>query len=371
MRNLIFTLSISLITTVNVYSQTSTAFESKQTSLEAGLGMGMFFGEENINFYRLQLNTRDLFFNRLGVNYTMELSNPNTTYFTDLIGLSYRLNNNFSIQAASGLLSKASIFKTKSFRKEISFAYHPISNPLTYTLGYSITHGPTLTVNFKLFRKDKNKKSIKQPVESAGSNTTYSVPNDNTESITQPVESNELNTIYSNPNQEISKSISKNTLEDSALKHTPVASAPIKKTNIEQQSKDNLPASHSKTSLPVPSKKELELLCSENQLNNNYNQYDLSEVDKLKLLNFVTFLNSNKKYKLKIIGRADNIGSESFNLKLGQKRADNAKNFLIKNGVSTLQIISTSIGESKSQNANTKAERKLARKTIFEIISPN
>lgn len=339
-------LFIILISTIHAYSQVSTTLVSKQKNLEAGLGIGLFLGEENKNFYRLQINTRDLFFNRLGVYYTMELSNPSSTYFSDLIGLSYRLNNNFSVQAASGFLSKSSIFKTKSFRKEISFVYHPISKPLTYTLGYSIVHGPTLTVNFKLFRKDKTEKSI-----------------------TQAVESTELNTIYSIPDQEISKLPSKDELEDSISKYTSTPSVPIK-TKIEQQFKDNTPASYSKTSPPVPSKQEVELLCSENQLNNKYNRYDLSETDKLKLLNFVKFLNSNIKYKLKIIGRTDNIGSESFNLKLGQKRADKARDFLIKNGVSPLQIISTSIGESKSQNAYTEKERKLARKTIFKIISP-
>ena len=121
MRNLSIILSVILISTIHAYSQVSTTFLSKQKNLEAGLGIGLFFGEENMNFYRLQINTRDLFFNRLGVYYTLELSNPSSTYFSDLIGLSYRLNNNFSVQAASGFLSKSSIFKTKSFRKEISF----------------------------------------------------------------------------------------------------------------------------------------------------------------------------------------------------------------------------------------------------------
>jgi outer membrane protein OmpA-like peptidoglycan-associated protein len=347
MRNLSIVLSIVLITTIHAYSQVTTTFVSKQKKIEAGLGIGLFLSEENINFYRLQINKRDLFFNRLGVYYTMELSNPSSIYFSDLIGLSYRLNNNFSVQSAAGFLSKSSIFKTKSFRKEISFAYHPISNPLTYTLGYSIARGPTLTVNFKLFRKNKTEKSIPQPVEST-----------------------ELNNIYSIPNLEISKSPSKDELEDSISKYTSTLNAPIKKTKVEQQFKDNTPVSYSKTSPTVPSKQEIELLCSENQLSNKYNRYDLSEIDKLKLLNFVTFLDSNKKYKLKIIGRADNIGSESFNLKLGQKRADKARDFLIKNGVNPLQIISTSMGESKSQNANTEKERQLARKTIFKIISP-
>ena len=141
---------IVLITTY-AYSQDGKTFINKQKNLEVGLGFGLFKGKENTNFYRLQISTRDLFFKRLGVYYTLEQSGTSSSPNSDLIGLSCRLNDSFSVQTAAGFLSKGSIFKNKKFRKEISFVYHPISSPLTYTLGYSKFFGPSLNVNFKLF----------------------------------------------------------------------------------------------------------------------------------------------------------------------------------------------------------------------------
>jgi outer membrane protein OmpA-like peptidoglycan-associated protein len=87
-------------------------------------------------------------------------------------------------------------------------------------------------------------------------------------------------------------------------------------------------------------------------------------------MNFVNFLKLNTNYKLKITGRADKIGSVEYNLDLGQRRADNAKTFLVSNGVNPNQLISISIGESQSQNANTSQERAAARSTVFKIVTP-
>ena len=154
MRNLSLIFFIVLATTY-AYAQDGKRFINKQNSLEAGLGFGLFSGEENTNFYRLQICSRDLSFKRLGVYYTLEFSANSSSPNYDLIGLSCRLHDNFSVQTAAGFLSKGSIFNEKSFRKEISFVYHPIKSPLTYTLGFSKTFGPTLNVNLILFRNDK------------------------------------------------------------------------------------------------------------------------------------------------------------------------------------------------------------------------
>ena len=157
MRKLLI-ITLTVFTTIQAYSSRKQNVLSEQKNLEAGVGVGLFFGDENTNFYRLQANTRDLFFDRLGVYYTLELSGQSSLPNTDLIGLSCRLNSNFSVQTAAGLFCKYSIFKSKNFRKEVSFVYHPISSPLTYTIGYSKQHGPTLTLNFKIFRSDSVEK---------------------------------------------------------------------------------------------------------------------------------------------------------------------------------------------------------------------
>ena len=117
-------------------------------------------------------------------------------------------------------------------------------------------------------------------------------------------------------------------------------------------------------------KVDYDKLCDDNKLSNKYNSAELSNSEKTKLMNFVNFLKLNTNYKLKITGRADKIGSVEYNLDLGQRRADNAKTFLVSNGVNPNQLISISIGESQSQNANTSQERASARSTVFKIVAP-
>ena len=53
-----------------------------------------------------------------------------------------------------------------------------------------------------------------------------------------------------------------------------------------------------------------------------------------------------------------------------EKKRDFLKKYLVSKGVNPNQLISVSIGESQSQNANTIVERALARATIFKIITP-
>ena len=49
-------------------------------------------------------------------------------------------------------------------------------------------------------------------------------------------------------------------------------------------------------------------------------------------MNFVKFLQKYSDYKLKIIGRTDKIGSDNFNLRLGQKEQIMLKTLLLKKG---------------------------------------
>ena len=115
-------------------------------------------------------------------------------------------------------------------------------------------------------------------------------------------------------------------------------------------------------------KTDYKKICDDNKVPFAYNSSSLSAADKRKLQNFASVLTSNRKLKLKIIGRTDKIGSDAFNLVLGQKRADSAKTFLVSKGVNESQLISISVGEKYAQNANTPEERAIARTTLFEFI---
>jgi outer membrane protein OmpA-like peptidoglycan-associated protein len=324
------------------FSQSKKPFITKDRKLEAGLGIGLFFTEDNFNFYRFQIASRDLILDRFGLYYTFEYIDNGNGDYVDLLGLTYRLNDNFSLQAATGL-TNASLFSTESFRKEVAVAFHPVSNPFTFTAGYSITHGPTLTVNYKLFGKKKKKAKKTEIIE-----------------VNKPASSVTVNKNVEKPKMPSSNSFTTKTVSKASepkMKATPKPTTPkvVEKVKPKTETKPKV---------------DYDKLCDDNKLSNKYNSAELSNSEKTKLMNFVNFLKLNTNYKLKITGRADKIGSVEYNLDLGQRRADNAKTFLVSNGVNPNQLISISIGESQSQNANTSQERAAARSTVFKIVTP-
>ena len=338
----ILTLLIVVFFSSASFSQSKKSFITKDKKLEAGLGIGLFFTEDNFNFYRFQIASRDLILDRFGLYYTFEYIDNGNGDYVDLLGLTYRLNDNFSLQAATGL-TNASLFSTESFRKEVAVAYHPESNPFTFNAGYSITHGPTLTVNYKLFGKKKKKAKETEIIE-----------------VNKPASSVTVNKNVEKPKVPSSNSFTTKTVSKASepkMKATPKPTTPkvVEKVKPKTETKPKV---------------DYDKLCDDNKLSNKYNSAELSNSEKTKLMNFVNFLKLNTNYKLKITGRADKIGSVEYNLDLGQRRADNAKTFLVSKGVNPNQLISISIGESQSQNANTSQERAAARSTVFKIVTP-
>lgn len=60
-----------------------------------------------------------------------------------------------------------------------------------------------------------------------------------------------------------------------------------------------------------------------------------------------TFLKDNQSIKIKISNYTDQRGSEAYNLRLSQGRADMFKSNLIHRGIDTLRIVSEGLGESE------------------------
>jgi len=157
LRNIIFVLAFCVTTSVfgqqNFFSK---EYTNSNSSLEFGLGY-VFKTKDDRSYVRYQLASRNLFLNKkLGFMYTIE-SNP--IGLLDVFGINYRISNNFSFQAASGLAFN-NIFNTnlKLARKEISLAYHPDDIPLTITTGYSGFFGPSLTVSYRILLKNKEER---------------------------------------------------------------------------------------------------------------------------------------------------------------------------------------------------------------------
>lgn len=79
-----------------------------------------------------------------------------------------------------------------------------------------------------------------------------------------------------------------------------------------------------------------------------------------------------KNWKIDIDGHTDDKGSDSFNQKLSQDRANAVKSYLVSKGVTADTIIATGFGETKPIVKNdSDANRERNRRVEFKITKPN
>jgi len=73
-----------------------------------------------------------------------------------------------------------------------------------------------------------------------------------------------------------------------------------------------------------------------------------------------------------IEGHTCDIGAESYNMGLGQRRADAVKSYMIQSGIDASRVSTVSYGESQPAVANTnEANRKLNRRAVFKVTIAN
>ena len=81
-------------------------------------------------------------------------------------------------------------------------------------------------------------------------------------------------------------------------------------------------------------------------------------------------LNDNPELQIKLVGHTDNIGSEKFNLKLSQYRAQTMKDYLVSKGVAAARISVEGKGMKEPLNDNsTDVKRALNRRVELTIIT--
>jgi peptidoglycan-associated lipoprotein len=78
-----------------------------------------------------------------------------------------------------------------------------------------------------------------------------------------------------------------------------------------------------------------------------YNDASLSADAQTALTNSATWLKKNSQYNLLIEGHCDERGTEQYNLALGDRRANQAKEYLVTLGVDTSRIRTVSYGEER------------------------
>lgn len=110
----------------------------------------------------------------------------------------------------------------------------------------------------------------------------------------------------------------------------------------------------------------------ERDVNFDFNRYDLTKIAQDILDEIGATMQQRPALILEIEGHTDNIGSDTYNQVLGEKRAENVKRFLAdKYGVAIHRIFYISHGESKPKVLNdTRTGRATNRRAVLRLLGP-
>ncbi len=101
----------------------------------------------------------------------------------------------------------------------------------------------------------------------------------------------------------------------------------------------------------------------------DFDQSTLKPESYIELNQLVKLLKENPNLKIEIAGHTDNVGNDDYNLKLSQNRADEVKNYLIKQNIEADRITAKGYGKTKPIADNiTEENRAKNRRTEFKII---
>lgn len=102
----------------------------------------------------------------------------------------------------------------------------------------------------------------------------------------------------------------------------------------------------------------------------DYNKAELRDESKQELDLLYNVLMKAEELEVEISGHTDNIGSESYNLRLSKKRAKSAVQYLKSKGIDSRRLVSKGYGESLPVASNkTEDGRQKNRRTEFKIVS--
>lgn len=133
------------------------------------------------------------------------------------------------------------------------------------------------------------------------------------------------------------------------------------------------------TTIVVPAYAELEKIFPQKEIvipniYYDYNKATLRPESKMVLDSILTFFSDNKDLKIEIGSHTDSRGSDDYNAKLSQERAQSVVDYLIEKGVASDRLTAHGYGESKlvNQCANgvecTEEEHQKNRRTTFRIV---
>jgi len=116
---------------------------------------------------------------------------------------------------------------------------------------------------------------------------------------------------------------------------------------------------------PIEKKQSLRL----NNILFETDKFDLLPVSFLELDKIVSLMLQNKKMIIEVAGHTDDIGSDSYNQQLSQKRAEAVRNYLLNKGIEAKRVIAKGYGESRALVENdSDSNRALNRRVELMIL---
>lgn len=99
-------------------------------------------------------------------------------------------------------------------------------------------------------------------------------------------------------------------------------------------------------------------------------RYEIRDDAALELDKLVTILKDNPEIKIELSSHTDDRQTDQYNLRLSERRAQSAVNYIVSQGVDAARMIARGYGESKLliPNATTEEEHQVNRRTEFKII---
>jgi peptidoglycan-associated lipoprotein len=105
-------------------------------------------------------------------------------------------------------------------------------------------------------------------------------------------------------------------------------------------------------------------------INFEYDQFDIRMADRDKLTRKVAIMRANPALRIRIVGHADERGSDEYNLALGMRRAVAAKDFMVAIGIDASRVEVASLGEEVPLDPTaTESAWAANRRDEFEIIA--
>lgn len=163
-----------------------------------------------------------------------------------------------------------------------------------------------------------------------------------------------------------SKQVEQTTLTEETKTESIVEEGHSLIANTSEESQSEKPADSLSTSTKVGRITQNPLIIENTTVNFkfDFNRYDLDDEDKQYLDGLCDILNQDTFLRIKIIGHTDNVGSDSYNMKLSKRRVEVIKSYIISKGVQPGRIKAIGMGEAQPLNENNSEDDRAANRRV-------